>query len=83
MTMIADTLYGRLAQYRQVLEAGDAPGLYRDFVNGKWEVALHEGLISVNYPRGTHNRILRAVPWHRLPQEISWLNDVSISFHFQ
>jgi len=82
MTMIADTLYSRLAQNLRGFEACDAPKLYRDFVKGKGELVVKEGQISVTYPRRAHNPILRAVPWHRLPQKIPWLNDAPISFHF-
>jgi transposase len=83
MTMIADTLYSRLAQNLRGFQACDAPKLYRDFVKGKGTVAIKEGQITVTYPRRAHNPILRAVPWQRLPQKIPWLNDAPISFHFQ
>jgi len=83
MTMIADTLYSRLAQNLRGFEACDAPKLYRDFVKGKGEVAVRGGQISITYPRRAHNPILRAVPWQRLPQKIPWLNDAPINFHFQ
>ena len=83
MTMIADTLYSRLAQNLRGCEACDAPRLYRDFVKGKGEVAFKEGRMSVKYPRRAHNPILQAVPWHRLTQEIPLLNGTPINFHFQ
>ena len=82
MTMIADTLYSRLAQYLRGFEACDAPKLYRDFVKGKGEVVVKEGRITVSYPRRAHNPILRAIPWQRLPQRIPWLGDAPISFQF-
>ena len=82
MTMIADTLYCRLAQHLRGFEACDAPKLYRDFVKGKGEVEVKEGSISVTFPRRAHNPVLRAVPWQRLPQKIPWLDDASISFEF-
>jgi transposase len=83
MTMIADTLYCRLAQNLRGFEACDAPKLYRDFVKGKGEVEVKEGSISVTYPRRAHNPVLRAIPWQRLPQKIPWLDDTSISFEFR
>jgi len=83
MTMIADTLYCRLAQNLRGFQACDAPKLYRDFVKGKGEVVVKEGCITVTYPRRAHNPILRAVPWQRLPQKIPWLNDAPICFHFR
>jgi hypothetical protein len=82
MTMIADTLYSRLAQNLRSFEACDAPKLYRDFVKGKGEVAVKEGRLLVTYPRRAHNPILRAVPWQRLPQKIPWLNDAPLTFDF-
>jgi transposase len=82
MTMIADTLYCRLAQNLRGFEACDAPKLYRDFIKGKGEVVVKEGSITVNYPRRAHNPILRAVPWQRFPQKIPWLGDAPISFQF-
>lgn len=83
MTMIADTLYSRLAQNLRGFEACDAPKLYRDFVKGKGEIEIKDGRIVVTYPRRAHNPILRAVPWQRLPQNIPWLNDAPFSFHFR
>jgi transposase len=82
MTMIADTLYSRLAHNLRGFEACDAPKLYRDFVKGKGEVLVKEGRVVVTYPRRAHNPILRAVPWQRLPQKIPWLNDAPISLNF-
>jgi hypothetical protein len=82
-TMIADTLYSRLAQNLRGFEACDAPKLYRDFVKGKGQVAVKDRQITVMYPRRAHNPILRAVPWQRLPQKVPWLDDAQISFHFQ
>jgi len=83
MTMIADTLYSRLAHNLRGFEACDAPKLYRDFVKGKGEIAIKDGQIAVTYPRRAHNPILRAVPWQRFPQKIPWLNDARMNFHFQ
>ena len=83
MTMIADTLYSRLAQNLRGFEGCDAPKLYRDFVKGKGEVGVKEGRLLVNYPRRAHNPILRAVPWHRLPQKIPWLNDAPLALEFR
>lgn len=83
MTMIADTLYCRLAQHLRGFQACDAPKLYRDFVKGKGEVVVKEGAITVIYPRRAHNPILRAVPWQRLPQTIPWLDGAPINFVFR
>jgi transposase len=82
MTMIADTLYSRLAQNLRGFETCDAPKLYRDFVKGKGEVTVKGGSMVVTYPRRAHNPILRAVPWQRLPQKIPWLDDTQLVLNF-
>lgn len=82
MTMIADTLYSRLATNLRGFESCDALKVYRHFVRGRAVVDVKEGEVSVTYPKRAHNPILRAVPWHRLPQEIPWLNGAKLSLHF-
>lgn len=82
MTMIADTLYSRLAQNLRGFEACDAPKLYRDFVKGKGEGTVKEGNLVIAYPRRAHNPILRAVPWQRLPQKVPWLGDAQLVLNF-
>jgi transposase len=83
MTMIADTLYSRLAQMLRGFESCDAPTLYRHFVRGKATVAVGSGEVTVTYPRRAHNPILRAVPWQRLPQEIPWFDRAKLALRFQ
>jgi transposase len=83
MTMIADTLYNRLAQHLRGFEECDAPKIFREFVKGKGTVDVKNGGITVTYPKRAHNPILRAVPWHRLPQDLPWLNDAKLSLRFQ
>jgi len=83
MTMIADTLYNRLAQHLRGFEGCDAPKIFREFVKGKGTVDIKNGQITVNYPKRAHNPILRAVPWHRLPQELPWLDNAKLSLRFQ
>jgi transposase len=82
MTMIADTLYTRLAHNLRGFEACDAPTLYHHFVRGKGELSLHHGDITVTYPRHAHNPILRAAPWHRLPNQLPWLNGAKLTLRF-
>ena len=83
MTMIADTLYNRLAQQLRGFEECDAPKIFRDFVRGKGTVDVKNGGITVTYPKRAHNPILRAVPWHRLPQELPWLDNAKLSLNFK
>jgi len=82
MTMIADTLYNRLAQNLRGFEECDAPKIFRDFVKGKGTVEIKNGQITVTYPKRAHNPILRAVPWHRMPQELPWLDNAKLSLRF-
>ena len=83
MTMIADTLYYRLAQNLRGFESCDAPKLYRHFIRGKGEVAVKQKQITVTYPKRAHNPILRAVPWDRIPRQLPWLDGATLTLRFQ
>jgi transposase len=83
MTMVADTLYSRLAHNLRGFESCDAPTLYRHFVRGKGEVSVRGGEITVSYPRRAHNPILRAAAWDRLPVEMPWLGGAKLTLRFQ
>ena len=83
MTMIADTLYSMLAQKLRGFEQCDAQKIYRHFVRGKADVDITSGEVQVTYPRRAHNPILRDVPWHRQPQNISWLDGAKLKLKFQ
>jgi transposase len=82
MTMIADTLYSLLANKLRGFESCDAPKIFRLFVKGKGKIRIHDRKIAVTYPRRAHNPILRSVPWHRLPQSISWLDGAKLILRF-
>jgi len=82
MTMIADTLYSMLAQKLRGFESCDAAKIHRLFVNAKGKVTLQGNKITVTFPRKAHNPILRSVPWHRLPQALSWLDGVDLELKF-
>jgi len=82
MTMIADTLYTMLAQKLRGFENCDAAKIHRLFVKGKGKVTLKDNKITVTFPRKAHNPILRSVPWHRLPQALSWLDGVALELRF-
>jgi transposase len=82
MTMIADTLYTMLAQKLRGFESCDASKIHRLFVKGKGKVTLKGNRITVIFPRRAHNPILRSVPWHRLPQALSWLDGVALDLRF-
>jgi len=82
MTMVADTLYSMLAQYLRGFEDCNAQTIYRHFISGKGMVAASNDGLEVVFPRRAHNPILRAVPWHNIPQCIPGLNDAKISMRF-
>ena len=82
MTMIADTLYSMLAKNLRGFEDCDAPKLYRHFVKGKGKIVAKNGNLSVIYPKRAHNPILRAVPWHRMPSVLNWLDDANLQLIF-
>ena len=83
MTMIADTLYSMLAHSLRGFEQCDATKIYRHFIRGKATIRIKDGEILVTYPRKAHNPILRNVPWHRLPQTLSWLDGARLNLQFK
>jgi hypothetical protein len=82
MTMIADTLYWRLAQNLRGFEKCDANTIFRNFIHGSGVVAVDGDEIKVAYPRRAHNPILGSVARQHLPAKISWLNDVKLNLVF-
>ena len=83
MTMVADTLYSMLAGKLRGFEYCDAARVYRHFVKGKGQVTLSSDRLVVSFPRRAHNPILRNAPWHRLPQKVSWLENVNLELKFR
>jgi len=83
MTMIADTLYSMLAQKLRGFEDCDAPKICRLFVKGKGNITVKGEDLIVTYPRRSHNPVLRAVPWHRLPSKLKWLNAGNLKLNFK
>ena len=82
MTMIADMLYSMLAQYLRGFEDCNAQTIYRHFISGKGMVTASGDGLEVVFPRRAHNPILRAVPWHNIPQSIPGLNDAKLAMRF-
>ena len=64
-------------------EQCDAQKIFRHFIRGKADVEITGSEVQVTYPRRAHNPILREVPWHRLPQSISWLDGAKLTLKFQ
>ena len=82
MTMIADTLYCRLAQQLRGFEDCDAPKIFRNFVKGGGSVEVRAGNINVKFSKRAHNPVLRAVAWSALPKQMPWLNGANLSLQF-
>jgi transposase len=83
MTMIADTLYWRLAQNLRGFESCDAPKIFRSFVRGQGIVDVQNGQLTVTYPKRAHNPILQAVPWEHLPKSLPWLGGAELNLQFK
>jgi len=75
LTMIADTLYYLLAKRLRGFEECNAPQIFRHFIRGKGQVTVSAEEIHVRYPKRAHNPLLRAVPWSKLPERVSWLGN--------
>jgi hypothetical protein len=75
LTMIADTLYYLLAQRLRGFEECNASQIFRRFIRGKGQVSVTADEVLVRYPKRAHNPLLRAVPWSKLPERVSWLGD--------
>lgn len=82
MTMIADTLYSRLAQQLRGFEDCDAPKIHRHFVRGKGDIEVRGKNLTVHFAKRAHNPILRAVAWGNLPQDLPWLNGAKLTLRF-
>jgi transposase len=81
-TMIADTLYWRLAQNLRGFEKCDANTIFRSFVHGKGYLDIRGNEIIVTYPKRAHNPILRDINWQHICKTIPWLEDSKLSFRF-
>jgi hypothetical protein len=83
LTMIADTLYYLLAQRLRGFEECNAPQIFRHFIRGKGEVTVAGDEILVRYPKRAHNPLLRAVPWSKLPERVTWLGNRRLRLEWQ
>jgi len=82
MTMVADTLYWRLAQNLRGHEKCDANTIFRNFVRGRGVVGIRNSEITVTYPKRAYNPVLRAAAWNHLPGSVPWLDGAKLSFLF-
>ena len=83
LTVIADTLYYLLAKRLRGFEECNAPQIFRHFIRGKGQVTVSANEVLVRYPKRAHNPLLRAVPWSKLPERVSWLGDRRLRLHWQ
>lgn len=83
LTMIADTLYYLLAQRLRGFEECNAPQIFRRFIRGKGLVIVDGDDIYVRFPKRAHNPLLRAVPWNKLPDRVSWLGNRKLHLQWQ
>ena len=83
MTVVADTLYSMLAHKLRGFENCDAAKLFRHFVRAKATVAIRGDEVRVTFPRHAHNPVLRAVPWHLLPDQIPGVPGATLKLVFQ
>jgi len=83
LTMIADTLYYLLAKRLRGFEECNAQQIFRHFIRGKGQVTVTADEILVRYPKRAHNPLLRAVPWSKLPERVSWLGDRRLRLEWQ
>jgi hypothetical protein len=60
---------------RNLAASSNAPRIFRHFIQGKGQVTVTDDEIIVRYPKRAHNPLLRAVPWNKLPERVSWLGD--------
>ena len=81
MTMIADTLHTMLAKYLRGFQDYDAQRIYRHFIKGKANITIEDKKVTVAYIKRTPNPILRALPWRRLPNALSWLEGVNLTLN--
>ncbi|MBM4397029.1 MAG: transposase, partial [Deltaproteobacteria bacterium] len=61
----------------------DAPKLFRHLVRGKAAISVHKNEVRVTFPRHAHNPILRAVPWHLLPDQIPGIPSARLKLVFK
>jgi hypothetical protein len=83
LTMIADTLYYLLAKRLRGFEECNAPQIFRHFIRGKGQITVTADEVLVRYPKRAHNPLLRAVPWSKLPERVSWLGDRRLRLEWQ
>ena len=83
MTMISHALYHFFSQRLRGFEQCRASTIFRHFINMKADIYVRGDVITVKFPRRSHNPILKAAQFDRKATPISWLGNKHLKFKFQ
>lgn len=78
LTMIADTLYHRLAKDLRRFESQRAPAIFRKFINMPGKIAYDGKKFILKIRKRTHTPILMGVEKLEKPFPVPWLNNKTI-----
>jgi transposase len=82
MTMIAHALYHVLSQKFRGFEHCRATTIFRQFINMKAEILVGNDVITVKFPRRSHNPIIKAAQLDKGAPKIPWLGNRRLEFDF-
>jgi len=81
-TMIAHALYHVLSQKLRGFEDCRSATIFRKFINMKADIDISGDIITVKFPRRSHNPIIKAAELDKGERRISWLGNRRIQFRF-
>ena len=81
-TMISHALYHVLSQKLRGFEHCRAATIFRQFINMKADILVHGDIITVRFPRRSHNPIIKAAQLDKQAPKISWLGNRRLQFEF-
>ena len=82
MTMIAHSLYHFMSEKLRGFEDCRAATIFRQFINMKADIEIRGEVISVKFPRRSHNPIIKAAQLDNNATRISWLGNRRLQFEF-
>ena len=82
MTMIAHALYHFISQKLRGFEDCNAATIFRQFINMSAEILICGEVITVKFPRRSHNPIIKAAQLDKNATSISWLGNKRVKFEF-
>jgi len=82
MTMIAHALYHFMSQKLRGFEDCSAATIFRRFINMSAEILIRGEVITVKFPRRSHNPIIKAAQLDKNATSISWLGNKRLQFEF-